>query len=143
MKFASAREFGDFSPREGPPASIFHEIFEISDFAPDLAPRKSFARNFSGTPLPNHNHQHIFLDKLTGGYRKPLSGFRARSQNVTDMPENSVHQIFASRPRPRKVLLAGKHNTVSTSHVSMEMTTATPQGIEIRVNERIWSFFST
>ena len=36
LKFASASEFGDFSSREGPPASIFHEIFEISNSAPDL-----------------------------------------------------------------------------------------------------------
>ena len=99
LKFASASEFADFSLRERSPASIFHEIFEISDFAPDLDPRKSFSKNFSGTPRPNHNHQHISLDKLTGGYRKRLSGFWTGGQNVTNMPENSVHQIFASRPR--------------------------------------------
>ena len=63
----SASEFGDFSTREGPPASIFHEISKISNFAPDLDPHKSFAKNFSGTPRPNQNHQRIALNKLTGG----------------------------------------------------------------------------
>ena len=67
---------------------------------------KSFAREpwlkgspractFSGTPRPNQNHQHISFDKLTDGYRKRLSGLRAGSQNVTDMPENSAdHFLF-------------------------------------------------
>ena len=47
------------------------------------------------------------------------------------------------RPGPRRILFDGKRNTVSTSHVILEMATAAPQGIEIRVSERIWSFFFT
>ena len=143
LKFASASEFGNFASRGKPPASIFHEISKISNFAPDLDPHKSFAKNFSGTPRPNHNHQHISLNKLTGGYRKWLSGFWADNENVTEMPEISVHQIFASRPRSRGDLLAGNHNTVSTSHVQLEITKAAPQNIEIRISERIWWFFVT
>ena len=75
LKFASTSEFGDYSSREVPPASIFHDIFEISNFAPDLGSRKSVARNCSGAQRPNYTHQHISLDKLTGGYQKRLSGF--------------------------------------------------------------------
>ena len=48
LKFASASQFGDFSSREGPPASVFHEIFDFSSSAPDLGPRKSVAKNCLG-----------------------------------------------------------------------------------------------
>ena len=41
LKFASASEFAHFLAREGPPASIFHENFENSDFMTDLGPKKS------------------------------------------------------------------------------------------------------
>ena len=107
LQFAPASEFVYFSAHERPRASIFHENFEISNSAPDLVHHKSFAKNFSGTPRPNHNHQHIPLNNLTGGYRKRLSGFRATSQNVTKIPENSVHHFFASRPRRLKYYLDG------------------------------------
>ena len=47
------------------------------------------------------------------------------------------------RPGPRAILLDGKRNTVSTIHVILEIGTAAPQGIEIRVSERIWWCFFT
>ena len=40
----SANEFSDSSSREGPPTSIFHEIFGISDFASDLDLAKSHVK---------------------------------------------------------------------------------------------------
>ena len=78
----------------------------------------NFASNiFSGTPRPNHNHQHISLNKLTGGYRKRLSIFRTGSQNVTKMPENAVHKLFAPRPRPRINLLGRWEPKPSLQHI--------------------------
>ena len=40
IEIASASEFCDFTAREGSPAARYHEIFEISNFAPDLDSRK-------------------------------------------------------------------------------------------------------
>ena len=79
--------------------------FRISHLT--LNPQNIMSKNLSGTPRPNHNHQHISLNNLTGGYRKRLSGFRAANQNVTKMPENSVHQIFVSRARRLQYYLDG------------------------------------
>ena len=44
IEIASAKEFCDFTTREGSPAAIFHEIFEISNFATDLRPAKSHVK---------------------------------------------------------------------------------------------------
>ena len=59
MKFASASEFGHFSSHERPSASIFHEIFEISDFASDLGPAKSHVKTIfldtAAQPIPPAN----------------------------------------------------------------------------------------
>ena len=59
LKFASASEFGHFSSRERPPASIFHEIFEISDFASDLDLAKSHVKTIfldaAAQPIPPPN----------------------------------------------------------------------------------------
>ena len=107
IEIASARKFGDFKAREGSPAARYHEIFEISNFDPTLTLQNLNSKNFSGTPQPNHNHQHMPLNKLTGGYGKRLSGFRAGSKNVTKMPENYVHRIFASRPHRLQYYLDG------------------------------------
>ena len=48
IEIASAKKFCDFTAREGSPAARYHEIFEISNFAPDLAPHKSSPNKFSG-----------------------------------------------------------------------------------------------
>ena len=45
------------------------------------------SNKFSQTPRPNQNVKHIPKNKLTGGYRKRLSGFRAAKQNVEFFPE--------------------------------------------------------
>ena len=71
--------------------------FQISQLT--LNYQTLMSTNFSGTPRPNQKHQHITLNKPTGGFRKRLRGSKARSQNATKMSQNSVHQIFASRPR--------------------------------------------
>ena len=117
IEIASARKFCHFGAREGSPAARFHEIFEISNFAPDLGPPTALSMNFSGTPWPNHKRQHISLNKLTGGYGKRLSGFRAISKNVTKMPQISVHRIFASKPHRLKYYLDGGNlNRLYKSH---------------------------
>ena len=41
IEIASAEKFCDFKAREGSQAAIFHEIFEISNFAPDLGDQNS------------------------------------------------------------------------------------------------------
>ena len=91
FKFTSANEFAHFSSHERPPASIFHEIFEISNFAPDLELHKSFAKIFYGTQQSNHNHQHISLNKLTGGNGNLSGRPCAIYENVIQMPENPVN----------------------------------------------------
>ena len=59
LKFASATEFGHLSSRERPPASIFHETFEISDFASDLDLAKSHVKTIfldaTAQPIPPTN----------------------------------------------------------------------------------------
>ena len=107
IEIASAKKFCDFRAREGSPAAIFHEIFEISNCAPDLNLYKYSSKNCSGTPRPNHNHQHTSLNKLTGGCRKRLSGFRARNQNVKKISQNVVHQFVASKPLRIQTYLDG------------------------------------
>ena len=56
IEIASAKKFCDFSAREGSPAAIFHENFEISNFAPDLEDAKSDAKRIfqdtAGQPKP-------------------------------------------------------------------------------------------
>ena len=52
LKFASATEFAYFSAREGPPASIFHENFEIPDFMTDLDPAKSHVKQIFPDTAP-------------------------------------------------------------------------------------------
>ena len=54
LKFASANKFAYFSAREGPPASIFHENFEISDFMTDLGRKNSSVKQIfpDTTPRP-------------------------------------------------------------------------------------------
>ena len=46
IEIASASEFFDFTAREGSPAARYHEIFEISNFAPDLDLAKSHLQEF-------------------------------------------------------------------------------------------------
>ena len=40
IEIASAREFCDFTAREGSPTARYHENFEISNFAPNLVDTK-------------------------------------------------------------------------------------------------------
>ena len=46
IEIASANEFFDFTAGEGSPAARYHEIFEISNFAPDLDLAKSHLQEF-------------------------------------------------------------------------------------------------
>ena len=46
IEIASAREFCDFTAREGSPAARYHEKFEIPNFAPDLDLAKSHLQEF-------------------------------------------------------------------------------------------------
>ena len=80
LKFASANEFAYFSVREGPPAWIFHEIFEIPDCMTDLGllmPNKC-----SQTPPPDKNVKQTCLYTLTDGYCIRFSGSKAMNQHV-------------------------------------------------------------
>ena len=108
IEIASAKKFCDFTAHEVSPAAILHENFGIFNFATALVSKKIWCpRIFPELRGPNQNHHRISLTDLTGGYRKRLLGSRARNQNVTKMPENYVHQIFASRPRRLKYYLDG------------------------------------
>ena len=46
IEIESASEFCDFRAREGSPAARYHEIFEFSNFAPDLNAAKSHLSEF-------------------------------------------------------------------------------------------------
>ena len=60
LKFASARKFCDFRAREGSPAARFHEIFEISNFAPDIGLAKShLQKKVRGTAAQPQPPTHI------------------------------------------------------------------------------------
>ena len=75
------------------------------------------SNNFSGTPRPNHNHQHIPFNNLTGGYRKRLSGSRNIHENVGFSPEILVANSTPNSAHRQKTILFGRKGTVSTSHV--------------------------
>ena len=59
IEIASANEFCDFTAREGSPAARYHEIFEISNFAPDLGLTKFCLKEFfwdtAAQPTPPTN----------------------------------------------------------------------------------------
>ena len=46
IEIAPAGKFDEFKAREGSPAAIFHEIFEISNFAPGLEWQESGVQEF-------------------------------------------------------------------------------------------------
>ena len=87
----------------------FHQNSKIAKLVvtTDLALHKSFSMNLSGTSGRNPRNLDISKPKLTSGYRKRLSGSRAGSQNVTEMPENPVTMFSASRPGPLEYYLDG------------------------------------
>ena len=60
IEIASAKKFCDFRARDGSPAAMFHEIFEISNFAPDLGTAKSDVnRIFRDTTAQPEQPAHI------------------------------------------------------------------------------------
>ena len=60
IELASASKFCDFSAREGSPTAIFHELFEISNFAPDLGLTKFYLKRiFLDTPAQPKPSTHI------------------------------------------------------------------------------------
>ena len=54
---------------------------------PTLAPKNLSSNEFSGAPQANRNHQHMPLDKLTGGYRKRLSRFWTGTKTSRKCPK--------------------------------------------------------
>ena len=78
LKFAPASEFGDFSSHERPPASIFHEIFEISKFAPNLDLHKSHLKTIfldtAAQPIPPAN-----ISQQTDGQKFKFIGPTSRN----------------------------------------------------------------
>ena len=57
---------------------------------PTLPYANRVSNKFSWTPGVNCQHQHITKNKLTGGYRKRLSGSREIHENAKLFPENPV-----------------------------------------------------
>ena len=74
---------------------------------PTLKTQNVVSKNCSGTPRPNHKHQHISNSKLTGGYPKRLSGCRAEKQNVTIFANVHVQLVSASTPGPLQYYFDG------------------------------------
>ena len=70
FKFASATEFGDlFLTWRATSINILWNFRYFEFHTPNLKNTNRVSRNFSGTPRPNQNHQHISLNDLTGGYQ--------------------------------------------------------------------------
>ena len=63
-----------------------------------LNPTNSISNKFSGAPGGYQKHQHISKNKLTGGYRKRLSGSRAVITNVEFFPGFLFVKLTASTP---------------------------------------------
>ena len=98
--------------------------------------------------VPGHNGPTNTISKYFSSDRraeiKIISGRScAIYKNITKMPETPAQVFVIRRPPPRRVLFDGKRNTVSTSHAIFEITLTAPQGIEIRVSERIFLSFCT
>ena len=94
---------------------------------PTLTLQNLMSNKFSGTPRPNHNHQHMPLYKLTGGYRKRLSGFRAMKQNAKFFPEIPATKLTTVSPTTGRIDLLGRKETVSTSHFVSNNFSGTPR----------------
>ena len=78
----------------------------------------SMSNKFSQTSRANPNHHHISKNKLTGGYRKRLSGSRAIRQNVKFFPDFLFVILVASAPRLKNSIAWTGGKSVSTSHIS-------------------------
>ena len=144
FKFMSANEFGNCSSRQRPTTSIFHEIFAISNFTFDLALAKFHLKrifpNAAPEPTPPTNMPQQTHTRKLQSIGSISRNMRKRQVNA-GKPGKHFHGFDV--PRPRTISFHGKRNTVYTTHVHLEMTMAAPRGIEIRANERIWSFSST
>ena len=93
--------------------STLWKCFDNLAVTTDIGLRKSSSENFSRTPQHNHYQQHIPLDKLTGGYRKRLSGFEPETKMTPKSPKCVLAFFRLRRPRPRRVLrkAGGKPST--------------------------------
>ena len=98
--------------------------------------------------FPGHNGPtNTTNEYLSTNWRAEIKIYRADLAQFTKTwrrcPKIRLAFFMLRHPGPRGILLDGKRNTVSTSHVILEMATAAPQSIEIRVSERILSFYGT
>ena len=66
---------------------------------PTLPSQNLTSNKFSWTKRAICHHKHIMKNKLTGGYRKRLSGSRAINENVKIFPDFLFVTGSASRPR--------------------------------------------
>ena len=69
---------------------------------PTLYPTNLVSNTLSWASRTIRHHEHIMKNKLTGGYRKRLSGSRAINENVKSFPEFLVVTGAASTPRLKK-----------------------------------------
>ena len=81
IEIASAKKFCDLKAREGSPAARYHEIFEISNSAPDLEDAKSHAKR-------------IFRD--TAAQPKPPAHV---SQQSDGRISKTIVRILSSKPK--------------------------------------------
>ena len=100
FKFGSASEFGHFSEREEPPASIFHQIFQFSDFASDLESAKSHVKTIfldtTAQPIPPANISQQIDGRKLRSIGPTLRNLRRRHRNARKSGSH-VHCFAAPR----------------------------------------------
>ena len=109
IEIASAKNFCDFRAREGSPAAIFHENFEISNFAPDLELPKSHLHEFFwGTPAQPKSPAHI-SQQSDGRISKTIVGIQSTKPKRHRNARNFCSPIFRFEA-PATVVLLGRLN---------------------------------
>ena len=92
-----SEEFCDFTAREGSPAAIFHEIFEISDFASDLGAAKSRLQEFFwGTAAQPQAPAHI-SQQTDGRISKTIVRIQSRKPKRDENAPNFCSSFFLLR----------------------------------------------
>ena len=139
-------KFCDFTTRGNSPAAIFHEILEISNFASDLNPQKSGVQNFfRGTAAQPQPPAHI-SQQSDGLISQTIVRIQNRKRKRNENARTFCSPIFGLEAPPNTILLGRWEPNPSlqvTCHITSEVTTAAPQGIEIRVSEENLRFYGT
>ena len=108
--------------------------------APDLEAQNSSFKNIFGTPRPNYNTMTNSTRNWGAAIEKRFSGIWGKTKTSAKSLQIMLTCFRLRSPGPKEILFRKKTKTVSRNHAWMEKTSATPQNMEIRANERTFFF---